>query len=384
MKYLPLIWAGLWRKPTRTVLTLLSIIVAFLLFGMLHGVAVGFSGALAKMSDVRLRVISRANMFEPLPFAYRERIERIPGVEAVSQFTVMLGYYQQATNVVPVPGIDVAAMSGLFPEIHASPRALEAMLRTRDGVLIGVTLAERRGWKIGDRVPIHMSVANKDGKDVWTFEVVGIVNGAPGDDRTFANEMWANYRFIDDSRAVGGGLVNQFVVKIADPARAPSIGAAIDAMFANSPYETRTVNEKDYLADQLRQVGDVGLFVNAVLGAVLFTLLFLTGNTMMQSVRDRIPELGVLKAVGFGTRAIVAMVAAEAVVMCLFAAVLGLGLSSVLLPLVFRAMSMPLVGESWQIVGTGLAVAVALGLMIAVLPARRAMRLTIVDALAGR
>ena len=384
MKYLPLVWAGLWRKPTRTILTLLSILVAFLLFGMLHGITVAFSGALEKMSDTRLRVISRANMFEPLPFAYRERIERVPSVEGISQFTIMLGYYQDPANVIPVPGIDVSSMRGLFPEIHATPAALEAMLHTPDACLIGVNLAERRGWKIGDRIPIHTTVAKKDGSEVWTFQVVGIVNGAPGDDRTFGNELWANYKFIDDSRATGNGLVNQFVVKIGDPTKAASIAAAIDTMFANSPYETRTVNEKDYLGDQLRQVGDVGLFVNAVLGAVLFTLLFLTGNTMMQSVRDRVPELGVLKAMGFGTGTIVAMVAAEAVALCLLAAAIGLSLAAAILPLAFRQMSLPLPTSTWSVAASGVGVAVLIGLLISVLPARRAMRLTIVDALAGR
>ena len=155
-------------------------------------------------------------------------------------------------------------------------------------------------------------------------------------------------------------------------------------MFANSPYETRTVNEKDYLGDQLRQVGDVGLFVNAVLGAVLFTLLFLTGNTMMQSVRDRVPELGVLKAMGFGTGTIVAMVAAEAVALCLLAAAIGLSLAAAILPLAFRQMSLPLPTSTWTVAASGVGVAVLIGLLISVLPARRAMRLTIVDALAGR
>ncbi len=384
MKYLPLIWAGLWRKPVRTALTVLSIVVAFLLFGMLHGIMVSFDGTLAKMSDVRLRVISRANMLEPLPFAYGDRIARIPGVERVSQFSLMLGYYQDPANVIPVPGVDFRNAGAIFPEIHVPAAQLETLLRTRDGALAGVELARERGWKIGDRIPIHTSVPQKNGSDVWTFELVGIVNGEPGDDRTFAHELWANYVYLDEARATGNGLVNQFVVKISDPARAAAIGTSIDAMFANSPYETRTMNEKDYLADQIRQIGDVGTFVYAVLGAVLFTLLFLTGNTMMQSVRDRIPELGVLKAMGFGGATIVSMVAAESMLLCVAAAALGLGLAATLFPFVVAGLGVPLAPVPSRVFALGLAVAAGLGLLIALLPARRAMRLTIVDAIAGR
>ena len=384
MKYLPLIWAGLWRKPIRTALTVLSIVVAFLLFGMLHGIMVSFDGTLAKMSDVRLRVISRANMLEPLPFAYGDRIARIPGVERISQFSLMLGYYQDPANVIPVPGVDFRNAGAIFPEIHVPAAQLEALLRTRDGALAGVELASERGWKIGDRIPIHTTVAQKNGSDVWTFELVGIVNGEPGDDRTFAHELWANYQYLDEARATGNGLVNQFVVKISDPARAAAIGTSIDAMFANSPYETRTMNEKDYVADQVRQIGDVGTFVYAVLGAVLFTLLFLTGNTMMQSVRDRIPELGVLKAMGFAGATIVSMVAAESMLLCVAAAALGLALAATLFPFVVAGLGVPLVPVPSRVFALGLAVAAGLGLLIAVLPARRAMRLTIVDAIAGR
>ena len=144
------------------------------------------------------------------------------------------------------------------------------------------------------------------------------------------------------------------------------------------------MNEKDYLANQLKQIGDVGLFVNAVLGAVMFTLLFLTGNTMMQSVRDRIPELGVLKAMGFGQGAIIGMVVAEAAMLSVFAAVVGLGVAAVAFPMLFKGQGIPITSMPWQVYANGFAVALALVLCIAVLPARRAMRLTIVDALAGR
>ena len=384
MKFLPLIWAGLWRKPVRTLLTLASIVVAFLLFGTLHGVIVGFDGALDKMSDVRLRVVSRANMLEPLPYAYRERIAEVRGVEAVSQFNIMLGYHQDPANGFAVPGIDIASSRDLFPEIKVPPAQVDAMLRTRDGALAGAVLLRERGWKVGDRIPVHTAVPRKDGAEVWTFEIVGVVNGEPGDDETFANEFWANYAYLDDMRATGNGLANQFVVKISDPAQAARIAGEIDALFANSPWETRTLNEKDYLADQVRQVGDVGMFVNAVLAAVLFTLLFLTGNTMMQSVRDRIPELGVLKAMGFGVHAIVGLVVAESLLLCLVAAALGLGLAALLFPYVFGGLGIPLTVSPVDVIGAGIAIAVVLGVLVSLLPARRAMRSSIVDALAGR
>ena len=175
-------------------------------------------------------------------------------------------------------------------------------------------MARRFNWHIGDRITLHsINWINREGSAEWPLDIVGFVNAGPDDDKTFANELYFNYDYLDQARATGTGTVHQFIVSIDDAAHATEIGVAIDRLFANSSSETTTLNEREYVTAQIRQVGDVRTFVNYIIGAVLFTLLFLAGNTMSQSVRDRIPEFGVLKTLGFSDRSVWLLIAAEAV-----------------------------------------------------------------------
>jgi putative ABC transport system permease protein len=385
VKYLPLLWSGLWRKPVRTVLTTLSIAVAFVLFGVLHGVVAGFERAVETMSDARLRVMSRANILEGLPIAYGARIAAVPGVRAVSHATILVSYYREPSNGVTAAALDMDTAAIVFSEMKVPPEQFEAARRLRTGALVGAELARRYGWRVGDRITLHaLNWVQENGSPEWTFDIVGEINIGDDERKAFSNELYFNYAYLEEARATGKGTVHQYAVAIDDPARASDIAVAIDRLFANSSSETTTMNEKEYVRAQLRQIGDVQFFVNAIIGAVLFTLLFLAGNTMSQSVRDRVPELGVLKTVGFGNGAVVALVVAEALTLCAVAAALGLGVASLAIPQVFGALgfgSMPLGGV---VLAQGLGIAVLLALSSAALPAWRAVRLTIADALAGR
>lgn len=385
MKYLPLLWAGLWRKPIRTVLTLLSITVAFLLFGVLHGVTAGFQGAASKMSDVRLRVVNRANLLEALPIAYQSRIERIPGVRAVSHATIMISYYQDPKNGFSTAALGIDTAGAVFPEMKVPPEQFEALKHLRTGALVGAELAKKYGWKIGDKVTVHsMNWLQSDGSPDWTFDVVGFVNAGPDDEKVFANEMYFRYDYLDEARANGKGTVHQYMVAIDDPKRSDEISVAIDKLFANSSNETTTMNEKEYLVSQLRQVGDVQLFVNSIIGAVLFTLLFLAGNTMSQSVRDRVPEFGVLKTLGFSDASVWLLVVIEAVVLCVVAAAIGLTIAAWVFPRVFTSLGLGPIPLSLGVYEVGFGIAVLLAALSASIPASRVRRLTIVEALSGR
>jgi putative ABC transport system permease protein len=385
VKYLPLLWSGLWRKPVRTVLTTLSIAVAFVLFGVLHGVVAGFDRAVETMSDARLRVMNRANLFEALPIAYAARIAAVPGVKAVSHATVMVTYYQDPSNGVTAAALDMDSAAVVFNEMKLPPEQFDAVRRLRTGALVGVGLARRYGWRIGDRISLHsLNWVQENSSPEWTFDIVGVINVGDDEREAFTNELFFNYEYLDEARATGKGTVHQYAVAIDDPARSSEIAVAIDRLFANSSSETNTMNEKEYVRAQLRQVGDVQFFVNAILGAVLFTLLFLAGNTMSQSVRDRVSEFGVLKTVGFGNGTVLALVVAEALTLCAIAAVLGLGLASLAIPRVFGALGfgpMPLGGA---VLVQGLGIAVLLAVLSATLPAFKAVRLTIADSLAGK
>jgi putative ABC transport system permease protein len=383
MKYLPLIWAGLWRRRVSTVLTLLCVVVAFALFGLLHGVTATLDGIIDVMSDTRLRIMSRVNITQPLPLAHRARIEMVPGVDEVSYYNFFAGYYQDRRNGIQVGAIDVATFNAIYPDIEMEPQYIEAMLRTRNGALVGEDLAAEQGWKIGDRIPLGSAVwTRKDGAESWDFEIVGSYRSPSG--KVPTSELWINYAYFDEARAAANGTVTLYFVKIHDSSSAATISESIDALFANSTSETQTQSEKDWVRARIAQIGDIGFFVNAIIAAVMFALLFVTGNTMMQSVRARIPELAVLKTYGFSNAAVMSLVLAEAIVLCSVAAAIGIGIAAVISPSMYRELGAGGLNLPVTVVATGIGVAVVFAIVSAALPALRAQRLSIVDALAGR
>jgi putative ABC transport system permease protein len=385
MKYLPLLWSGLWRKPIRTVLTVLSIAVAFLLFGVLHGVITGFDGAVSKLSDTRLRVMNRANILEAMPIAYESQIARVPGVRAVSHVVIFGGYYHEPRNGIRTAALDVDSFLDAIPNIKVPADQREAMHTTRTGALVGAELIKRFNWHIGDRITLHSIIwTNKEGSSDWPLDIVGIANGGPDDDRQFATELYLNYDYLDSARATRTGTVNQFVVSIDDAARASEIAIAIDQLFANSSSETTTLNEKEWIASDIRQVGDVQMFVDSIIGAVLFTLLFLAGNTMSQSVHDRLSELGVLKALGFGDTSVWLLIVAEATVLSCVAAAIGLAIAAAVFPSVFKTLGLGPTALPLSVYLVGCGIALLLAALSATIPALRARRLTVVEALSGR
>jgi putative ABC transport system permease protein len=380
MKYLPLVWAGLWRKRARTVLTLLCVVVAFALFGLLHGFTAAIDGIVDSMSDTRLRIMSRVNITQPLPLAHRARIETVPGVEGVSYYNFFAGYYQDTRNSVQVGAIDVETFNAVYPDIELQPQYVQAMLRTRNGGLIGEDLAAERGWTIGDRIPLGSAIwRRKDGADSWDFEIVGMYRSPSG--KVPTNELWINYAYFDEARAAANGTVTLYFVKIHESGRAAEIAEGIDALFANSTNETQTQSEKDWLRAQIAQIGDIGFFVNAIIAAVMFALLFVTGNTMMQSVRERIPELAVLKTYGFGDAAVLSLVLAESLVLALIGGSIGLLLAWMFAKGGDPTYMLPAFFLPARDIIIGVVLIIMLGVLAGLLPALQARRLRIVDAL---
>jgi len=382
MKYLPLVWAGLWRKRLRTIFTLLSIVVAFLLFGMLQGVNSAFSNATANADLGRLVVSSKFAFTIALPVSYAERIKAVPGVTGVADQQWFGGYYQDQKNQVVSYAVHADSYLKLFPEFQIPKDQVEALLHTRTGAIVGVRLAKKYNWKIGDQIPLSSAIWIKksDRTSNWTFDLVGIFDDPENNWR--ANTMLFNYDYFDEARSIGNGTVGWFIVGIDDPKKASKIGADIDALFVNSPNETHTQTEKEFGQAFLKQMGDINFIVGAIIGAVFFTLLFLTGNTMMQSVRERIPELAVLKTLGFSDDGIAALVIAESSVLCLTAAAIGLILASAIFP--FLKDVLVISGLPAQVVAEGFAIAAGVAFVTALPPAFRARRLSIVDALAQR
>lgn len=381
MTHFKLVWAGLWRKPVRTVFTLLSIAIAFLLFGLLQGVNAWFSGLIAGSHADRIIVVSRVSQIEPLPIAHLQRIEQLSGIRRATYVGAFSGTYRSRGNDVFVLATDPEALFDIYPEWRVAPDQLRAMAATRTGAIVGEVLMKAYGWKIGDRLPLTTSIVKKDGNTDWDLEIVGTYN-VPGQESQ-ANRVLINYAYFDEARQFDKGRVFAFIVSIDDPARSAAMCASIDALFSNSSDETLTQDETEFAQAQLRQIGDISAMVNAIVGAVLFTLLFLTGNTMMQSVRERIPELAVLKAIGFSDGMVTALILMESVLLCLAAALLGLAVAAAVFP-VTESLGIGGGALPLRVIGFGVAIALALALVSGLPPARRVQRLTIVDALAGR
>lgn len=381
MKYFPLVWNGLWRKPARTIFTVLSIAVAFILFGILSGVDAGFAHTLEVSRLDRLFTDSRFTA--PMPLSYADQIANVPGVTVVAPRSGLFGYYQDPKNFVYVLCADRRFFS-LRPEITISTQQLKTLLQTRTGAAVSAEQATKYGWKIGDKVPIQTKTPQTNGNEVWTFDIVAII-----DDRNYPDGSgWfiANYSYLDEGRVAEKGTITRFLVRIKDPERGGQIGRQIDKLFANSPVATRTSSERSGAQAGLQYFGDVNFLTSAVLGAVFFMLLFLSGNTMLQSVRERIPEFAVLKALGFSDSSILSLVVAESVLLCVLAAAAGLLVSKLIIPIVRGPLAdfLLLLQIPWSDMLLGLVLALIVALLGSLLPALRLKRLNVVETLVKR
>jgi len=386
VKFFPLLWATLWRKKTRTIFTLLSIVVAFLLFGLLETVDYAFSHPSGGASGAdRLITINKYSITFSLPYADVQEIKSVPGVAAVTWLSWFGGYYQEAKNFVFALPIDTDSYFTVYnDDFVIADDQMRAFRNTRTGGLANSALLKKYGWKIGDKVPVHSTIwTQKDGSLDWTFDIVGVFDTKdPSQASAQAATFLFHYEMFDEGRNFGKGNVGWFEERVADPAQSAAVSNKIDALFANSANETKTQPAKDFALAFIKQLGDIGFVLHAILGAVFFTLLFLTGNTMMQSVRERIPELAVLKTLGFGNGTILGLVVAESLLLCGMGAVIGLGLSYVALPGIKNALQGVDLSPAGLVPGFG--VAVLLALIVGIPPAVRAVRLNIIDALAAQ
>jgi putative ABC transport system permease protein len=386
MKYLVLVWAGLWRKPARTVLTSLSVMTAFLLYGALNGTMVSFDKWIGKITgDVEvLWTASRVNMSTGLPYAIVPTIERVDGVLGVDISQEFNSYWQNPRNGVGVVALDIdRRIRQPSPWSIVSAEAMHAMQRLPTGTIVGTALMKKYGWKIGDRVPLTSTVTRKDGSNVWVFDIVGTFDAARKE--SSADQIWINYGYFDEARAFGNGTVSGITSAVADRTQATRIAAQLDGLFANSPNETLTRSLGDMMRAELGQVTDIRLIINIVLSSVLFTLLFVTGNTMMQSTVERIPELAVMKTYGFSDATVACLLLIESTVLCVVSALIGLAVAAlVLFPLIGAAFQIGTLPMDPSVVLIGIAFAVLLACVSAFPPAWRVRRLNIVDALAGR
>ena len=383
MSKLGLLWANLFRRRTRTLLTLLSLLVAFLLFILLRTIAWVFAagGGFGQAGVDRLVVTAKYSIIDPLPISALQQIQAVEGVDAVTHAEWFGGVYQDRANFFPKYPVDPLQYFDLHPELRLEPEQLHAFANTRTGAVAPRTLAEKYGWSIGDKIPIQGDIYGKrDGGRDWQFDLVGLYDGL---DEQPPEILLMHYDYFDEARDYGEGTTGWFIVRLADRGQAAEVANRIDRLFANSSDPTRTTTEAEQARQFMQQVGDMGLMMNGILGAVFFTILLLTGNTMAQSLRERVPELAVLKALGFTDAAMSALVLGEAVLLCLLGTALGIA-GALSVAVVIGPGIAQTIGSFEVQAGTvtaALGLALLLGLAVGAFPAWRARRLSIVEAL---
>ena len=379
MKFLPLVWKNVWRRKFRTTFTLLSIFVAFLLFGLLMTVRTAFSFGVDIAGLDRLVLINKISLIMPLPIAYKNQLLQTPGVALVSNHSWFGGVYQDPANFFPNIAVDAESFLKVYPEFVMPPEQAKAWLADRQGAIIGRDLAERFNWKIGDRVPLTATIWQpKGGGQTWEFNIDGVYDG---DDAVNKAQFFFHYDYLEQNSRLPAA-VSWYVVKIADASTSIELSRKFDDMFANSSFETKTTTEKGFVEGFAKQVGDIGAIMIAIASTVLFMFGLVAASTMAQSVRERTSELAVLKTLGFSDPGILVLVLAESLFIVLVAGGLGLAVAWLFVQqgdptggmlAVFTLLPRDL--------ALGVGLMIAMGTLAGAMPALGAMRLRITDAL---
>jgi putative ABC transport system permease protein len=380
MKFLPLIWSGIWRKPGRTILIFLQVSVAFALFGVLQGLKTGVEHLIAEARADVLIVHGSLSLIDPLPLSLLEGIRSVPGVKVVIPVELFGAVYQNPSQKLGVVAIspDEGWLSAFT--FTVAPEYAAALRKIRTGMIVREGLAKKYGWKIGDHIPLKSTTAQMDGSTDWAFDVVGTFTDSDlGGGR---DTVLVNYDYFDQARVAGKGTVKHFNVAAFDPKLAVTVADEIDRRFANSSSETRTESLRELAQSQLQSIGDLNFLIRAIVSAVLVALLFATATMTMQSIRERTPELAVLKTLGFTDGSVFIFVLAEATVIFIAAGACGLALALLVFP--FASKFVPGLSMPGVVVVVGLACAALVALISASVPALLAARLKIATALAVR
>jgi putative ABC transport system permease protein len=384
MKFLPLVLRNLLRRKVRTIFTVLSILIAFLLFGVLMAIRAAFSMGIDIAGADRLMMIHRVSIIQPLPSSYGAKIRSTPGVTDITHANWFGGYYQEPTNFLANMAVDPESWLRIYPEFQLPEEQKQAWFKDRTGAIVGIDTARKYNWKVGDKVPLISPIYRKPDGSPWDFTIDGIYDAtAPGVDKT---QFFFHYEYMNETlRAAKAGfadIIGWYVFKVADPSTADQLAKRIDAMFENSSAETKTATEKVFVAEWAKQVGDIGSIMIAISAVVMGFILFVAGNAMAQSIRERINELGVLKTLGYQDGRILAIVLLESFTLAAIGGGLGLLLAWVIIAQGDPTGGfLPIFHLPTKDLIFGIALVALLGLGTGLLPAVQASRLKIVDAL---
>jgi putative ABC transport system permease protein len=384
MKFLPLVLRNLGRRKVRTIFTTLSIVIAFLLFGVLMAIRAAFSMGVDIAGADRLMVIHKMSFIMPLPQSHNAKIRALDGVTDITHANWFGGYYQDPTNFLANFAVDPESWLRMYPEYQLSEERKKAWFANRGGAVVGIDTARKFGWKVGDRVPLISPIYRKPDGSPWDFVIEGIYDGtAPGVDKT---QLFFHYNYMNETlRAAKTGMsdiIGWYVVRVGDPSTADQLAKRIDQMFENSTAETKTATEKAFASDFAKQVGDIGAIMVAITAVVMGFILFVAGNSLAQSVRERINELGVLKTLGFTDGRVLAIVLLESCTVAIIGGGIGLALAWLIIAQGDPTGGfLPIFHFPPRDMVFGVVLVALLGIGTGLIPALQASRLKIVDAL---
>jgi putative ABC transport system permease protein len=383
VKFFPLLWSNLKRRKLRTTLTVLSIVIAFILFALLSSIKQALTGGVSMAGVNRLVVQHKVSIIQLLPYSYKMRMEKIPGVALATHQTWFGGKFMQEPKVFFMQNpVDPEDFLSMHPEILLTPEEKQRWFQGRTSAIIGKTTADKFHWKVGDHVPIFSPIWRKaDGGQTWEFDIAGIFTAKEKNSDTMS--MFFHYDYFDEARMGAKGQVGWYTVRIKDAAQAAQVARSIDKEFENSDEQTKTAPEAAFAQAWAKQIGNIALITASILGAVFFTILLVTANTMSQAVRERTGEIGVLKTLGFTNIQILVLVLAESCLLALIGGVVGLGLASLIVPVVGKGLAnmLPLFFFPLRDLLLGVGICLALGAVTGIFPAVAAMRLRVADAL---
>ncbi|HVH58011.1 MAG TPA: FtsX-like permease family protein [Vicinamibacterales bacterium] len=382
MKYLPLIVRNLLRRKIRTLFTTASIFIAFLLFGVLMALKAAFSMGVEVAGADRLMMIHRVSFIQPLPKSYLERMRPVEGITLISHANWFGGIYQDPSNFFANMAVDPETWLSMYSEYVVPDEQKRAWFADRTGAIVGADLAKRFGWKVGDRVPLKGTIYQKPDGSPWEFTIDGIYDSpVKGTDKT---QFFFHYDFLNES-VRGTFMADQvgwYLIKVANPAEADGVAKRLDSLFANSPAETKTATEKVFASDFAKQVGDIGAIVTAIAAVVILFILFVAGNAMAQSIRERTNELAILKTLGFTDGKVLAMVLLESSLVAVIGGGFGLLLASLIIAQGDPTGGfLPIFHFPPRDLVLGVALVLVLGVLAGLVPGLQAGRLKIVDAL---
>jgi putative ABC transport system permease protein len=380
---LVLIRKNLFRKKLRAILMIVSILIAFAIFGVLASFERAFNAGQDRAAADRLVVVNKINFTQPLPISYYNRVAAIDGVREVSHLNWFGGYFQDPRNFLIVMAVEPESYMKLYDsDFVIAPEARSAFIRERTGALVGERMMAKWGWKVGDHIPISSNIfSQKNGSHTWDFTIVGSFAGRTPQNDT--NIMLLQYAYFDETRSFGKDQIGWLALRTASSAMNDQVTKAIDQMFANSPYETATDTEKAFNKAFAAQLGNIALIVGLVVGAAFVTILMIVGNTMVMTVRERTREIGVLKTLGFSGGRILRMVLGESILLALIGGLPGLAIAFIMIASMRESLMtfVPTLAMPPDIAAAAVGLMLTLGILTGLVPALGAMRLKIAAAL---